>query len=167
MFKRIILTIFILNVTLTISSAEQRVFQLISKEKNRTFISPEVGSFSGISLISDRMQLNIGYSFLGNDGYSISTDLLLFEPNLNYISLHTGIGGGLIFKPEMNDFSSFFYFRIPVKILYNNFYILGVPMIGTSMFEYNIKWNMNFTLSIGYQFDLYREEMKDNKKKTS
>lgn len=171
MHKRLLIVLAILNSAFYIFSSEVRAFPLISKEENQSYISAEFGSFTGLSFISDKMQLNVGYSFLGMEGYSISTDLLLIETSFNVFSLHTGLGGGLIFKPEIEDFTSFFYLRTPLKISYNNFYIIGIPMIGTSMFEYNILYNLNFTFSIGYQFDLYREvkvdDVNDDKKKTS
>lgn len=157
MGKKLLYLLIIITSTFETLSAQHRVSQLISPKKS--FISVEAGTFSGISLLSDKMQLSLGYSVKEYDGFTISSDFLFYNLNKQNINIESGVGGGLIFKPEIDYFSSFFYLRFPIKVIYKNFYISGVPMIGSSMFEYETIWDMNISFSIGYQFDINNKEI--------
>lgn len=143
---------------ITLFSQEKRFFQFVSDKSDESFISIEAGTFSGLSLISKRMQLSVGYSFIGVEGYSISSDLLLLNHHLGDFSINTGIGGGIIFKPEIDNFTSYLFLRLPIKLIYKNIFLSGVGMLGSSMFNYTIIFKGNYTVSIGYQFDLYRKD---------
>lgn len=159
--------LFILTLTLTnIYASERRLFQFVGDNKRESYIAFEGGSFSGISLISKRMQMSGGYSLLGIKGISISTDLLLFKYSFTDISILTGVGGGLIFKPNIEGLSSNFFLRLPIKIIYKNLFVRSNIMIGTPMFNYYISWNMNLSISLGYQFDIYTEKIEDSEEET-
>ncbi|MBN2619150.1 MAG: hypothetical protein JXR64_12625 [Spirochaetales bacterium] len=141
-------------------SEDKREFQIKSNNPNSSFLAVNLGSFSGLSLISDRMQLSIGYSFFQTDGYSISTDLFLYQLTNKSFSFQAGLGGGIIFKPSIGDFESFALLRLPLKVVYSNFYLEGIGMFGATMYEKKISWYPNVSISVGYQFDLYREDKK-------
>lgn len=163
MNKKFLLFTLFFSVSIIFAEGE-RLFQLNSSEESETYLSLEVGSFTGLSLISKNIQLSGGYSFWAMEGFSISTDMLLFKPKINNFTLKTGVGGGIIFMPEIDVFTSYFYLRLPVRVNYNNIFLQAIPMIGTTMFEYELDWDFNFSITIGYQFDMYREKVEDDKK---
>lgn len=156
MFRYFLLFTFIVCF-INIYSQEKRLYQLVSNKENESFISIEAGSYIGVSLISKRMELNLGYNYLSFPGYFISTELYLLKLSLtDDLTFGTGLGGGIVFKPDLEGFSSDAYFRIPLRLRYKNFFVKAVPMIGSSMFKTKIDWKLNFFIGIGYQFDLYR-----------
>lgn len=156
-----ILLIVVLTISTAVYSENSRLYQFVAGEENRSFLSLEVGTSSGINLILNRMQASFLYSVTGLYGISISTDLFLFEHNFTEsFKIKLGFGGGIIFKSEIDYFESNALLRIPVNLEYNNLYLSFVPMYGSTMFEYYTRPVVNLSINIGYKFDLYRDKDK-------
>lgn len=141
-------------ITISVYSEENRQYQLVDSEYKESFFSVDIGTYSGISLVSKRMQLGLGYSFLWYKGYSITTDLILFKKSSNNLSFEVGLGAGILFRPDLDGFESDFFLRVPLKLTFHNIYLALTPMAGASMFEYNFAGKGHAFLSIGYRFPI-------------
>lgn len=140
-------------------SNDKRLYQLISKNRNESFICLEAGNYLGLSLVSKKMSLNLGYSYLINPGFNMSTELTLFKFNAyKDFVLSCGLGGGILFTPETDNFESDMLVGLSTKLNYDNIYIKLTPMAGTSMFKKYMTWEYALFLVVGYQFDLVREK---------
>ncbi len=157
--------ILVITISTTAYSAESRLFQFVSQEKGKSYLSLEVGTSSGINLISNRMQVSLLYSITRISGFSVSTDLFLLNYNFTEnLKVKLGLGGGIIFMSEIDNFESNALLRMPVNFEFNNLYLSCVPMFGLTMFEYKNYWVYNVSINIGYKFDLYRDKDKKDEK---
>lgn len=149
-------TIFIILLLFIITSAyseEKRFFQFGINDNNSSYIALEAGSSVGINIVSKAMQLSFLYSLYNLEGYSITTDLMLLNRDItDTLSLKLGLGGGIIFKPEMNDFTSNALLRFPVITELNSLYLSFIPAVGYTMFEYDPSLVYNLSLTVGYKF---------------
>ena len=150
------------TISFTILAKDNRVSQLIEYDGNSS-INIEVGAYSGLSVNNKRMQLSFGYSFFLVDGFSISTDIFLLDINKSWLNYKVGIGSGIIFRPEQDNFESDFLFRIPNQFIHNSLFLSITPIIGTSMFKYNLEYKVSLLLSIGYRFKISRNNTSPNK----
>ncbi len=157
--KRSITIVFITLLAVGISAAEPKYFQFSPKEKGNSYISADVGTQAGLSLISGSMQLGFAYSLVEKNSFYITTDFLpitltLFE-TLNF---KCGVGGGILFIPNIDNFESFAILKIPFILEYKNFFLKFFPVTGASMFERNYKLILSSSVYIGYKFDLFIEK---------
>lgn len=160
MKKVLLLIVLIINIT-TLYSQEKRLFELISPNEDESFIALEAGNYIGLSLISKRMVLNTGYSYLLNRGFNISTELLLFNYSFSdNFSFNCGLGGSIIFTPGYN-FKSDLLLSLSTKVRYRDFFIKFTPMYGTTMFQKRITWKSALFVGVGYQFDLFKLKRDD------
>ena len=67
--KRSITIVFITLLAVGISAAEPKYFQFSPKEKGNSYISADVGTQAGLSLISGSMQLGFAYSLVEKNSF--------------------------------------------------------------------------------------------------
>lgn len=165
MHKFLILALLIV-VSINIYSEDKRLYQFITDKENESFLSIEAGTYLGLSIVSKRMEFSLGYNYLSFPGYFVTTELYLLQLDLGGdLVFGTGFGGGIVFMPNIDGFSSDAYMRFPLRLRYKNFFIKAVPMPGVSMFKKKLDWKLNFFVGVGYQFDLYRKR-EDNTSET-
>ncbi|MGL1894403.1 MAG: hypothetical protein OCD02_22420 [Spirochaetaceae bacterium] len=165
--RYVFLTIILLLST-AVFSEDPRLFQFISDKEDESFISIEAGNHVGLSLHLNNMSFNVGYSYLIQSGFYISTDIFLYHKELTEnINLKIGLGGGIIFNPSLDNFESDAYLRVPIKFQYKDLFCLASPIIGTSMFEYDISWIFGGFVGIGYQLETKQKKtIKDSNTET-
>lgn len=158
--KRALLILLLLINAINLFSNDKRLYQLISKKRNESFLCLEAGNYLGLSLVSKKMSLNLGYSYLINPGFSMTTELTLFKfSTYKDLVLSCGLGGGMLFTPETDNFESDMLVGLSTKVNYDNFYVKLTPMVGYSMFKRIASFEYALFLVAGYQFDLVREEI--------
>lgn len=151
----------IIKISFISIAEDKRLFQFSNGNEDNNFISLELGTSSGVKIISKRMQLSFLYSLINHQGYYISTDFLLLNFDLpSNFSINAGFGGGLLFNPSNNSFESFALFRFPFIFEYKNFYLETIPTLGSSMFDYETSYILFVSAGIGYKFKFSNEVKK-------
>lgn len=159
-----VLLLLLLIISSNVFCSKPRLYQFVTKDKNESFIIVEGGTITDISIHTKGVELTGGYSFFlaPLPGFNLSSDLYYgsFE-FIDDLSLNMGLGGGLIFSSTIEDgFSSDIFLRFPLRLRYKDFFFKLNPMPGISMFKKIPELKFSVSLSVGYMFDLYRNEDK-------